>query len=107
MEVVTTWCPFRRYPLRTTLRPSVTFAVKVTYRESPPACPPKKEASFSLAVVTMSRVPMSRRAAEPLARLAPPPVRNSYMARGTHSGFGHVVAPLLRYIAIFVSPLSF
>jgi hypothetical protein len=26
------------------------------------------------------------------------------MARGTHSGFGHVVAPLLRYIAIFMTP---
>jgi hypothetical protein len=26
------------------------------------------------------------------------------MACGTHSGLGHVVAPLLRYIAIFMPP---
>ncbi len=93
MDEMRTFIPGLRYPLNTTLRDSVTLAVKFTYLASP-SHPPKNDARRSRQEKTRSSVPMSRFDALPRARFAPHPVRKSDMALATHSGLGHVVAPL-------------
>ena len=42
---------------------------------------------------------MSRSDDEPRDELAPPLSKNSLIALETHSGFGHVVAALFKYIS--------
>ena len=96
IDVVRTVIPGLRKPFRTTFSDSVTPEVNVTYCGEAFSQPPNSRARRSRHSSVMLIVAMSRSAADPRAKLAPPLSRKSFMACATQGGLGQLVAALFK-----------